>query len=58
MSSALEEQKPERLLNNAVAFYEAGRRCAAPSKTSFPPHKKKVLYSPSMVCQAFASSSS
>lgn len=54
MSSALEEQKPKRLLDNALAFYEAGRRCAAPSKTSFPPHKEAVLYSPSVVCQAFA----
>ena len=54
MSSALEEQKPERLLTNALAFYEAGRRCAATSKTSFPPEKEVFLNAPSVVCQAFA----
>jgi hypothetical protein len=52
--SALEEQKPQRLLDNALAFYEAGRRCATLSKTSFPPYKEADLGSPAVVCQAFA----
>jgi hypothetical protein len=54
MSSALEEQKPQRILNNALAFYEAGRRCATNSKTSFPPYKEVELHAPAVVCQAFA----
>jgi hypothetical protein len=54
MSNALEEQKPQRLLDNALAFYEAGRRCATLSKTSFPPYKEAELHAPAVVCQAFA----
>jgi hypothetical protein len=54
MSNALKEQKPQRLLNNALAFYEAGRRCATLSNASFPPHKEAALYAPAVVCQAFA----
>jgi hypothetical protein len=52
--NALEEQKPQRLLDNALAFYEAGRRCATLSKTSFPPYKEAELHAPAVVCQAFA----
>jgi hypothetical protein len=52
--NALEDEKPQRLLNNALAFYEAGRRCATLSKTSFPPHKEAHLGAPTVVCLAFA----
>ena len=38
--------KPRRLLNNAVAFYEASRRCSDSSKV--------LLGSPTVVCVAFA----
>jgi hypothetical protein len=54
MSNALEDEKPQRLLNNALAFYEAGRRCATLSKTSFPPNKEATLDAPAVACQAFA----
>jgi hypothetical protein len=53
--NGLEAEKPKRLLNNALAFYEAGRRCSAPSKASIPPHKEGVeLGAPTVVCHAFA----
>jgi hypothetical protein len=53
--NGLEAEKPQRLLNNAVAFYEASIRCSTPSKASLPPNKDSVfLDSPTVVCVAFA----
>jgi hypothetical protein len=53
--NSLESEKPQRLLNNAVAFYEASMRCNAPAKTSIPPFKEGVeLGAPTVVCVAFA----
>jgi hypothetical protein len=53
--NGVEAEKPQRLLNNAVAFYEASIRCCAPGKASIPPYKEGVwLGSPTVVCVAFA----
>jgi HEPN domain-containing protein len=53
--NGLEAEKPQRLLDNAVAFYEAGMRCNAPGKASIPPYKEGVvLGAPTVVCHAFA----
>lgn len=53
--NGLEAEKPQRLLDNALAFYEAGRRCNAPAKASIPPYKEGVeLGAPTVVCHTFA----
>jgi HEPN domain-containing protein len=53
--NGLEAEKPQRLLDNALAFYEAGRRCNASGKASIPPYKEGVwLGAPTVVCHAFA----
>jgi HEPN domain len=53
--NGVEAEKPQRLLNNAVAFYEASIRCCAPGKASIPPYKEGVwLGSPTVVCVAFS----
>jgi HEPN domain-containing protein len=53
--NGLEAEKPRRLLNNALAFYEASRRCSAPTKASIPPFKEGVeLGAPTVVCVAFS----
>ena len=53
--NGLEAEKPQRLLDNALAFYEAGRRCNTPAKASIPPYKDDVeLGAPTVACFAFA----
>ena len=51
---ALENEKPQRLLNNAVAFHEAGGRCYAKRRLEIAPERSTFLGSPSVVCYAFA----
>ena len=53
--NGLEAEKPQRLLDNALAFYEAGRHCSALGKASIPPFKEGVeLHAPTVACHAFA----
>lgn len=52
--SALEIEMPQRLLDNAVAFHEAGWRCSAIAPASTPPFKQVALGAPTVVCFAFA----
>ena len=53
--NGLEAKKPQRLLDNALAFYEAGRRCGTPAKASIPPFKEGVeLGAPTVACLAFS----
>jgi hypothetical protein len=50
----VEKEKPQRLLDNAVAFHEAGGRCHAKHPLEIAPEKSTFLRSPSVVCYAFA----
>lgn len=51
----VEKEKPQRLLDNAVAFHEAGGRCDADALGIILPHKAGVsLGAPTIACYAFA----
>ncbi len=55
MSSDVEREKPQRLLDQAVAFHEAGARCYAERPTLIAPEGSPAfLGGPTVVCFAFA----